>query len=48
MCKGFKACGRLMYVLGGFSRFVEVCEQVRQTPGKNAKVAAIAGYLPEL
>jgi DNA ligase-1 len=28
-----------------FSRFVEVCERVRQTSSKNAKVAAIAEYL---
>ncbi|HEV8405847.1 MAG TPA: ATP-dependent DNA ligase [Nitrososphaera sp.] len=31
-----------------FSRFAELCERVRQTPSKNAKVAAIAEYLPQL
>ena len=31
-----------------FSLFVDVCERVRQTPSKNAKVAAIAEYLPKL
>lgn len=37
-----------MYVSNKFSRFVEVCERVRQTSSKNAKVAAIAEYLPSL
>jgi hypothetical protein len=37
-----------MYVSSEFSRFVEVCERVRQTSSKNAKVAAIAEYLPRL
>jgi DNA ligase 1 len=31
-----------------FSRFVQACEQVRQNPGKNAKIAVIADYLSEL
>ena len=31
-----------------FSLFVGVCEKVRQTPGKNAKVAIMAEYLPLL
>jgi DNA ligase-1 len=35
----------LVYVSSEFSGFVEVCELVRQTSSKNAKVAAIAQYL---
>ena len=31
-----------------FLHFVHMCEKVRQTPSKNAKVTAIAGYLLEL
>ncbi len=31
-----------------FSRFVDVCEKVRQTQSKNAKVAIMAEYLPLL
>jgi DNA ligase 1 len=38
-----------MYVSASeFSHFVYVCEKVRQTASKNAKVAAIAEYLPQL
>jgi DNA ligase-1 len=38
-----------MYVPASeFSHFVYVCEKVRQTASKNAKVAAIAEYLPQL
>ena len=37
-----------VYVAGEFSHFVDVCEQVRQTSSKNAKVAIIADYLSEL
>lgn len=37
-----------MYVPSKFSCFVDVCEKVRQTSSKNAKVAAIAEYLAEL
>lgn len=37
-----------MYVPDEFQRFVEVCERVRQTSSKNAKVAAIAEYLQRL
>jgi DNA ligase-1 len=37
-----------MYMSSEFSRFAELCERVRQTPSKNAKVAAIAEYLPQL
>ena len=31
-----------------FSHFVDMCEKVRQTTSKNAKVAAIAEYLIKL
>jgi hypothetical protein len=31
-----------------FSHFVDMCEKVRQTASKNAKVAAIAEYLIKL
>jgi hypothetical protein len=44
----FKSWGSLVYVPSEFSGFVEVCELVRQTSSKNAKVAAIAVYLKEI
>jgi DNA ligase-1 len=37
-----------VYVAGEFLHFVKVCEKVRQTSSKNAKVAAIAEYLSGL
>jgi DNA ligase 1 len=33
---------------GAFSRFVDLCEKLRQTPSKNAKVSAIAEYIEGL